>query len=59
MLRLSTRDARIGGMADAERAGVDGGPSMGSTAMWYWIVVLIVLFMVGVIALAIIQTHAQ
>jgi hypothetical protein len=45
-------------VSDTDRAAADA-PPIGSTAMWYWIVVLMVLFMAGVIVLAIIQTHAQ
>jgi hypothetical protein len=47
------------GMPENDPAAPDGGPPIGSAAMWYWIAVLIVLFMVGVIVVAIIQTHAQ
>ena len=47
------------GVPDNDPAVPEGGPPTDSTAMWYWIVVLMVLFMVGVIVVAIIQTHAQ
>lgn len=34
-------------------------PPLGSTALWTWIVMLTVLFMVMVLVVAVIQTHAQ
>jgi hypothetical protein len=47
------------GVSDNDYAARDGGPPTGSTAMWYWIVVMMFLFMAVVIVFAIIQTQAQ
>jgi hypothetical protein len=35
------------------------GPPIGSTALWYWVAALIVMFMGIVVVMAVIQTHAQ
>jgi hypothetical protein len=59
---VHVRDLRMRGMADEDedhQDPVEADPMASLSAVWYWVVVFIVLFMVGVIVLAIIETHAQ
>ena len=46
-------------MAEDDQDPAAADPMASLIAVWYWVVVVIVLFMVGVIVLAIIQAHAQ
>jgi hypothetical protein len=55
------RDLRMRRMADEDQDHdpSEADPMASLSAVWYWVVVMIVLFMVGVIVLAIIQANAQ
>jgi hypothetical protein len=46
-------------MPEEDQDPTEADPMASLNAVWYWVVVVIVLFMVGVIVLAIIQTQAQ